>query len=175
MIDAGSLLIATPQIGDGIFRGSVVVLVDHDSEGSVGVVLNQPTLELVADHLEHLRGVGLDDERIFLGGPVQPEVGVCLAVGEGMFKIEIPNLSAGLVDIAEPPSSSQRWRVYAGYAGWSPGQLVAEIDEGGWWVAQAEHGDLLYEEPGDLWKRVVARQRGSIAMFAHFPSNPRIN
>lgn len=175
MMGAGSLLIATPQISTGLFRGGVVVLVDHDSEGSVGVVLNQPTPELVVDHLGHLKGDGLDDERIFLGGPVQPEVGVCLAVGQGTFKIEIPGLSAGLIDITKPPGFSQRWRVYAGYAGWSPGQLVSEVDEGGWWVADAERDDLLYAEPRDLWKRVVARQKGSIAMFAHFPSNPRIN
>ena len=175
MIQAGSLLIATPQIIDGVFGRSVVVVVDHDSEGTIGVVLNQPSLELVADHLGHLSGDGLDDERLYIGGPVQPEVGVCLSVGEGKFNIEIPGLSAGLTDIGERPTPNQRWRVYAGYAGWSPRQLAAEVEGGGWWVAESQVSDLLYADPSKLWQDAVARQRDAVAIFAHYPTNPRIN
>ena len=174
MISAGSLLVATPQISEGIFARSVVALIDHDAEGSVGVVLNKPTVERVADHVP-LVGPGLMDDRIFRGGPVQPEVAVCLAIGPGPFSIEVPGKGLGLIDISQPPSEGHQWRVFSGYAGWTPGQLTNEIDEGGWWVVESVPKDFVGANPETLWQNVVRRQTGTIAMFEFYPTEARAN
>ena len=66
-------------------------------------------------------------------------------------------------------------RLFAGYAGWTRGQLEDEIEEGAWFVVDATEGDVLNDEPGSLWQRVLRRQRGRLAMFAAFPEDPTTN
>ena len=174
MISAGSLLVATPQISEGIFERSVVVLIDHDAEGTVGVVLNKPTTELVEEHVP-LVGDGLLDPRVYQGGPVQPEVAVCLAVGSGPFSVEVPGMGFGLVDISHQPPDGNQWRVFSGYASWIPGQLTEEVDEGAWWVVGTNPSDLVDADSELLWQNVVGRQEAAIAMFRFFPSKVRSN
>ena len=85
----------------------------------------------------------------------------------------------GLVDLDAPPDllapAIHRLRVYAGYAGWAPGQLKGEIDEGAWYVVPAEPADAFVGEPGDLWGDVLRRQGGEMAFTATFPDDPSLN
>lgn len=133
---AGRLLIATPGLADPNFFRTVVLVVEDDDEGTMGVVLNRST-DLPASHELPFVDRVADPPLVFVGGPVQPEHGLALAIGAGPFSIEA-DLSDGAAGIVAPDSESiDRIRYFAGYAGWVRGQLQAEIDEDAWWVVDA--------------------------------------
>lgn len=81
-----------------------------------------------------------------------------------------------MVDLSAPPGElSAQVRIYAGYAGWGPGQLEFELEEGGWIVAEARAGDVFASTPGTLWSAVLKRQPGVTALLASFPLDPGLN
>lgn len=168
---------ATPKLEIGIFRRSVILVCDHDAEGAIGLILNRPSGQAVADHLPSWTGMVAVPPEIFVGGPVQPEVAVGLAVGEASFTIEVPGFDrkVGLVDVSSAHADEASVRIFSGYAGWSPGQLNAELEEGSWWDVAALELDLLTSRPADLWRTVVSRQKNEVAMFATFPERPGLN
>ena len=85
----------------------------------------------------------------------------------------------GLVDLASGPGSLApelaQLRLFSGYAGWAPGQLDEEVEANGWFVVPALAADLFLSEPGDLWRTVLRRQPGEVAMFAFYPQDPSVN
>jgi putative transcriptional regulator len=185
---AGRLLVATPLLGDPNFQRSVVLLVEHElTEGTLGIVLNRPTQVTVGQVLEQWTELATDPSVVFRGGPVSPDSALALALVPG--KDEplgwraldgAPALARlGLLDLDTPPRllapAIKELRVYAGYAGWSPGQLEEEIDEGAWVVVTAEPGDVFAAEPADLWRRVLRRQEGELAFLATYPDDPGLN
>jgi putative transcriptional regulator len=185
---AGRLLVATPLLGDPNFKRAVVLIVEHEeTEGTLGVVLNRPTKIPVGQVLEQWTELITDPSVLFRGGPVAQNSALALAMVPG--KEEplgwraldgAPALARlGLLDLDAPPRllapAIQSLRVYAGYAGWSPGQLDAEIDEGAWFVLPAEPGDIFAAEPEQLWRAVLQRQEGDIAFLATYPEDPGLN
>src|SRR5438067_8612639 len=132
----GRLLIATPTLLDPNFRRTVVLLLEHTPEGAIGVVLNRPSDTEAREAVPDLRAVLLDDEPIFLGGPVQPETVIALADHTDPLDSEpICGSIASLEyddDLARLHASVSRARVFAGYAGWGTGQLEDEIEEEAW-------------------------------------------
>ncbi|HEY6789638.1 MAG TPA: YqgE/AlgH family protein [Trebonia sp.] len=185
---AGRLLVATPLLGDPNFRRTVILIVEHEeTEGTLGVVLNRPTQIPVGRVLEQWTGLVTDPPVVFKGGPVAPSSALALALVPG--KEEpigwraldgAPSLARlGLLDLDTPPRllapAIQSLRVYAGYAGWSPGQLQAEIDEGGWHIVAAEPGDVFADTPDSLWRMVLRRQEGDLAFLATYPDDPGLN
>lgn len=185
---AGRLLVATPLLGDPNFRRSVVLIVEHEvAEGTLGVVLNRPTKIPVGQVLEQWTELATDPSVVFRGGPVSPNSALALAMVPG--KDEplgwraldgAPALARlGLLDLDTPPRllapAISSLRVYAGYAGWSPGQLQAEIDEGAWYVLTAEPGDVFSADPERLWRRVLHRQDDDLAFLATYPDDPGLN
>jgi putative transcriptional regulator len=185
---AGRLLVATPVLGDPNFRRAVVLIVEHeDTEGTLGVVLNRPTKIPVGQVLEQWTELATDPSVLFRGGPVAQNSALALAMVPG--KEEplgwraldgAPALARlGLLDLDAPPRllapAITSLRVYAGYAGWSPGQLEAEIDEGAWFVLPAEPGDVFAAEPEQLWRTVLRRQEGDLAFLATYPDDPGLN
>jgi putative transcriptional regulator len=185
---AGRLLVATPLLGDPNFRRSVVLIVEHEvAEGTLGVVLNRPTKIPVGQVLEQWTELATDPSVVFHGGPVSPNSALALALVPG--KDEplgwraldgAPALARlGLLDLDTPPRllapAISSLRVYAGYAGWSPGQLQAEIDEGAWYVLTAEPGDVFSADPERLWRRVLRRQDDDLAFLATYPDDPGLN
>jgi putative transcriptional regulator len=185
---AGRLLVATPLLGDPNFKRAVVLIVEHEvTEGTLGVVLNRPTKIPVGQVLEQWTELITDPSVLFRGGPVAQNSALALAMVPG--KEEplgwraldgAPALARlGLLDLDAPPRllapAITSLRVYAGYAGWSPGQLEAEIDEGAWFVLPAEPGDIFAAEPEQLWRAVLQRQEGDIAFLATYPEDPGLN
>jgi putative transcriptional regulator len=185
---AGRLLVATPVLGDPNFRRAVVLIVEHEvTEGTLGVVLNRPTKIPVGQVLEQWTELATDPSVLFRGGPVAQNSALALAMVPG--KEEplgwraldgAPALARlGLLDLDAPPRllapAITSLRVYAGYAGWSPGQLEAEIDEGAWFVLPAEPGDVFAAEPEQLWRDVLRRQEGDLAFLATYPDDPSLN
>lgn len=185
---AGRLLVATPLLGDPNFRRSVVLVVEHElSEGTLGVVLNRPTEIPVGRVLEQWTDLATDPSVVFRGGPVQPESALALALIPGTEEPlgwraldGAPALARlGLLDLDTPPRllepAIKDLRVYAGYAGWSPGQLQSEIDDGAWVVIPAEPGDVFAADPDQLWRQVLRRQEGETAFLATYPEDPGLN
>jgi putative transcriptional regulator len=185
---AGRLLVATPMLGDPNFKRAVVLIVEHeDVEGTLGVVLNRPTAIGVGQVLEQWTELATEPSVLFRGGPVEPDSALALALIPG--KDEpigwraldgAPALARlGLLDLDTPPRllapAITSLRVYAGYAGWSPGQLEAEIDEGAWYVLAAQPGDVFAADPDRLWRQVLRRQDGDMAFLATYPDDPTLN
>jgi putative transcriptional regulator len=185
---AGRLLVATPLLGDPNFRRSVVLVVEHEeTEGTLGVVLNKPTEIPVGRVLEQWTELATEPSVMFRGGPVQPDSALALALIPGTDEPigwraldGTPALARlGLLDLDTPPRllapAINQLRVYAGYAGWSPGQLQSEIDEGAWLVVHGEPGDVFAAEPEELWRTILRRQEGETAFLATYPEDPSLN
>lgn len=179
----GRLLVATPQIEDGVFRRSVVLMLQHSDDGAQGVVLNRL---IDADVEAVLPGWGehvTAPDRLFQGGPVQLDsaLGLVAVPGDDAAPIGIQRLfgALGVIDLDTPPvlvmSEVGAMRIFAGYAGWGAGQLEGEIATGSWWVVDAEPLDAFSPQPEQLWRRVLRRQPGELAFVALFPEDPEQN
>ncbi len=179
---AGRLLIAEPMLGDPNFDRTVVLMIDHTPDGALGLVLNRPTDVLVRDALPAWGSLASDPGVLHLGGPVEAQTGWCLARlargathagfvpvvgGVGLLDLELDpdELAADVVGV----------RLYAGYSGWGPGQLEAELAEDAWIVVDAAGDDPFLPDGEALWERVLARQGGHLARLAVFPRDPSLN
>ncbi len=168
---AGNLLIAIPDLEDGNFFRSVVLMLHHDQFGASGVVLNRATdvtvqeaWENSVDSYEENSGTVRDDVRISIGGPVD---GPLIVLHEDQ-TLSKENVIPGVymsVDSSEVNqivrSAEGRFRVFSGYSGWAPQQLEAEIDAGGWMVIKANSEHVFSNDP-DLWSRVCETFSASV-------------
>ena len=176
----GRLLVAAPGMLDPNFVQTVLLMVEHTSDGALAVVLNRPSATLIAPVLERWGDVVSDPAVFFSGGPVAPEGMIALARGPADDAEGWLPLFAGLgsVDLALTPTDVpplDDLRVFAGHAGWAPGQLEAELGDDGWLVVDASPDDVFSAEPDGLWRAVLARQRGRLAWYANAPADPRSN
>lgn len=169
----GQLLIAAPQLVDH-FRRAVVLVVEHTEEGAMGLVLNRPTETTVKEAVPALGELAGEEALIRSGGPVAPDA--VLVLGD----FEDPKQAGtavtgtlGLVDPEAPEPLLRRARVFAGYAGWAPGQLDAELEQGAWITAPVASDDPFAD--GDLWPDVLTRLGGSFALMATMPVDPSLN
>lgn len=163
---AGALLVATPLLIDPNFARSVVLLLSHDTDGTVGVVLDRPTEIAVGEYLPAWEEVASEPAVVFHGGPVQQEVGIGIGIRSGMLE---------LVDLTNEPALNIPVRVFAGCAGWAPGQLDDEILEDAWFVLPFEPSDVLTDEPHDLWSHVLRRQSAPLSYYGLYPPDLRLN
>ena len=178
----GKLLVATPGLVDPNFFRSVVLLLEHNEGGALGVVLNRPTDTTLDEALPAWAERAVEPAVVFTGGPVQPES----AIGLGLAALGdepdgfAPLLGGiGSVDLAREPDDVrpllERLRVFAGYAGWGEGQLEGEIVQASWFVVDAEPGDAWTHDPSGLWRAVLRRQRSRLKVFADCPTDPSNN
>jgi putative transcriptional regulator len=177
-------LVATPQLEDPNFERTVILLLDCDVEGALGVILNRPSAVAVSAILPDWADAATDPAVLFQGGPVAMDsaLGVAIRIGrsedppEGFRPVDgrfgIVDLDAE-IDVLAPEVDALR--VFAGYAGWGSVQLEAEIEEGSWFVIDAEPGDLAADDPADMWRRVLRRQRNELAWVALMPEDPSMN
>ncbi|MBW1598545.1 YqgE/AlgH family protein [Streptomyces sp. JJ38] len=178
----GRLLVATPALTDPNFERAVVLLLDHDADGSLGVVLNRPTPVDVGDILEPWAELAGAPGVVFQGGPVSLDAALGVALipgGEGPLGWRRVHGAIGLVDLDAPPEVLAAelgfLRIFAGYAGWGAGQLEQELEEGAWYVVDSEPGDVSSPDPEGLWRAVLRRQRGALALVATYPDDPSLN
>jgi putative transcriptional regulator len=169
----GQLLIAAPSLFD-YFRRTVVLVIEHTEEGAMGVVLNRESETRVADAVPQLAELADGDELVRIGGPVAPQSVV--ALGEFGDIEEAGTAVTGQLGTLDPDAGNEslrRLRVYAGYAGWSAGQLEAELEQEAWVVAPAEEEDPFSE--GDIWSRALERRGGAYRLLATMPPDPSQN
>ena len=175
----GTLLIAGPELWDPNFRRTIVLIGHHDEDGAVGVVLNRAMEVTVEEAVPPLAELVPSGERLFVGGPVQQDAAVVLADferPEGAEVIAFGSIGflAGEVDPSEI-GSLRRARVFAGYAGWGPGQLEAEIEESSWLVEPAVPEDVFAPDPDVLWNAVVRRKGPGFHLLLSMPVDPTEN
>ena len=180
---AGMLLVATPALLDPNFADTVVLLLDVDENGALGVVLNRPTAVPVAEVLADWRDVVAEPEVLFHGGPVSTEGALAVALLRGPDDVPVGfrqvEGNLGLVDLDTPvelvDGSLEGLRIFAGYAGWGAEQLVDEIEEGSWYVVPGQAPDVFRQDPTDLWRDVLRRQPGELAWHSTRPVDPDLN
>jgi putative transcriptional regulator len=177
----GRLLVATPPLVDPNFDRTVVLLLEHNDDGALGIVLNRPSDTVLTAVLPEWHEYASAPGVIFNGGPVATEAVIALARGgsdatEGWVSVLD---TVGSVDVGRDPAELgpqlRALRVFVGYAGWAPGQLEVELEQEAWFVAPARPDDPFCSHPDRLWHDVLRRQRGRVAMFANFPEDPTVN
>jgi putative transcriptional regulator len=182
-VRTGMLLVATPALLDPNFADTVVLLLDVDDDGALGVVLNRPSGIRVADVLEDWGDAVDEPDVLFQGGPVGTQAALALArlrseddAPVGFRAVEGP---LGLVDLDTPvellEGTLAGLRIFAGYAGWGAEQLLGEIEEGSWYVVPGETPDVFRLDPTDLWRDVLRRQPGELAWLSTRPFDPDLN
>ncbi|MGO9903991.1 MAG: YqgE/AlgH family protein [Solirubrobacteraceae bacterium] len=176
----GQLLIAGPTLADPNFWRTVVLVVDHNPEGALGLVLNRPSETKIGDAVPELRELIDPDADVLVGGPVQKSAVIVLA--EFVDPSEAALIAFGDIGVLGnvlnrdlPESGIREARAFAGHAGWGPGQLDDELERGDWILEPARRSDAFSERPDSLWPAVLTRKGGSYALVARMPSDPSVN
>ncbi len=182
-IEPGLLLIAGVGLTDGVFDQSVVLILDADPSGALGVVLNRLSGFELQAALPQWAPLASYPDALFDGGPVSQEGAICLAsplrqqeeppgwrpVFErvGLLHLDTP------VEIAHGAYADLR--VFAGYAGWGPGQLDSELARDLWYPVPGRQGDVFDPDPATLWRRVLRRQGGELGLLSAWTATPELN
>ena len=175
----GHLLIAGPGLVDPNFWRTVVLVGEHSEDGALGVVLNRSSETAVAEAVPELALLAENIGAVHVGGPVQPSAIVVLADFVDMEDADPLVLdSVGFLPSEVDPNTLgelRRARVYVGYAGWGPGQLDGELEEGSWIVEPALPEDVFTNDPDGLWSAVLRRKGGPFGVLASMPPDPSRN
>ncbi|WP_082034576.1 YqgE/AlgH family protein [Nigerium massiliense] len=182
-IEPGLLLVSSPALSDGVFDQAVVFVLDADASGALGVRLDRLSGFDLETALPGWAALASFPAVLFDGGPVSPEGAICLAAplndgeeppgwrplygGIGLLHLDTPlEIAAG---------AYRDLRVFAGYAGWGPGQLDAELDRGLWHAVSTRYSDVFDPDPSTLWRRVLRRQGGALSLLAGWTATPELN
>lgn len=185
-VTAGSLLVATPELRDPAFAGTVVLVLDSEESGSLGVVLNRPSELPVEEVLRPWAGVVAAPEVLFRGGPVETDGALAVALRDGDdsdaeaalgLRAVVDRLA--VLDLETPVElvvgGLAALRIFAGYAGWGAGQLEREIDDGSWYVVAGLARDVFRADTATLRRDVLRRQPGDLALHSTRPQDPAQN
>lgn len=170
----GVFLVASRRLGDPRFQQTVVLLVRHDKQGSVGLVINRPTEILVSEMLPDMAGLKNLPDPVYYGGPVEPDRLMLIIRTDRrlsnavsiIHKVYVSGRRDILDRLVDRPVKGEMFRVYAGYAGWARGQLRAEIMRGDWHVIQADAEIIFSKKSEDIWPRLI---RMSSAIQVRYP------
>lgn len=179
----GTLLVAGVGLRDGVFDSTVVLLLDVDATGALGVVLNELSPLVLDTVLPGWSPYTSWPHHLYDGGPVSPEGAICLA--SPTHPVEEPPgwrplfERIGLLHLDTPlelvEGTYRELRIFAGYSGWAPGQLQAEVAQGAWFAVRARPSDAFDPDPETLWRRVLARQGGELGWLATWTPTPELN
>ena len=177
----GQLLLDNGKLGGSFFHRTVLLICQHDAEGAFGLVLNRSTGTKVGEAIVADLPGNLKEQPLFLGGPVQPQALSYLHADEFLPDANVmANLSLGhsldeLQDLSDSFSITQKLRVFAGYAGWSPGQLDDEMRRDTWLTHTASLDLVFYPEPGTLWRHILLQKGVNYRLLAESPEDPSVN
>jgi putative transcriptional regulator len=173
----GKLILDNGKLGGSFFHRTVILVCQHDSDGAFGLVLNRSTNNKVGEALVANLPDVLKDEILYLGGPVQPQALSYLHTDAYLPDANImPNLSVGhslesLMEIGESYSTTQRLKVFAGYAGWSPGQLDDEMKRDTWLIHPASSELVFSAQPEKLWQSILENKGWKYRLIAESPED----
>jgi putative transcriptional regulator len=180
-LKSGTLLIAEPFLGDPNFERSVILLCNHNDEGSFGFILNQISKINLQEIQEDELYV---DMPLYIGGPVEQNTLHFIHCIPEQIEGSIPIVSdlswsgnfeqiKSLLNLGK--INEQDIRFFAGYSGWSAGQLQDEYDENAWIVTEAD-ADFVFKTPAkNFWREILKKMGGKHKAIAHYPTDPRLN
>ncbi len=179
--EKGRLLISEPYLADPNFERTVVLLCEHNEEGSFGFIVNKPSILKISEVMEDVRQL---DEKLFVGGPVQQDTLHFLHRNTNIEKAvrikdemywggDFGGLMSSL-DSAVIRASDVRF--YLGYSGWGAGQLESELNEDSWIVCDFVTDELLFDtDPSVVWKKALENMGGRFSVYSNYPVDPRLN
>lgn len=164
----GKFLVANRSLVDPTFAEAVVLLVDYDDSGALGVVVNRPTEVPLVAALPEVKELRERPDRIYLGGPVSRDRMVLLVrthnqPAQSIEVFEHVFATGSLTALRRSIGKKEAVRAYAGYAGWGPGQLDAEVARGDWLIGPADSKAIFDDPPRDIWSRFLERFAGDWA------------
>jgi putative transcriptional regulator len=177
----GKLLLASPSLKDPNFDRTVVLIAEHSEDGAMGLVLNRPSDAAVSEAVPDLAWVADADAAVYVGGPVAPNGVIVLAEwADPQQAVVLVDEDLGFVpgdaeDTDALATAVRRARVYAGHAGWGPGQLEAELDEEAWIVEAPLREELFADDAEGLWSAVLRRKGREFALLSTMPPDPSLN
>jgi putative transcriptional regulator len=179
----GDLLVASILLADGVFNQTVILVLDSDADGALGVILNEISQTPLEAVLPDWVSAVSEPQLLFHGGPVSPNGAICIAsvANEGEEPPGWRRLfeNVGLLHLDTPieivAGAYRDLRIFAGYAGWSAGQLQSELSQRMWHVLPAAYSDVFSVAPLDLWRGVLRRQPSELSFFATWTEDPELN
>ncbi|MDP0490798.1 MAG: YqgE/AlgH family protein [Verrucomicrobiota bacterium JB023] len=175
-VEPGALLLADPSLRDGIFNKSVILLADHNDEGSMGFILNQPTGKKVGDFLNGEEFAPLTRIPVHAGGPVAKEqltFGSLWWDKEGRLGWSVRISAQEAIEQTKRPGVLVR--AFVGYSGWSAGQLNDEMEQNSWLVAKATRELLAREHDESLWAETLSPISAYHYLLTLCPAEPWLN
>lgn len=179
IVRPGSLLVSSVELVEPTFRRTVVYIIEHNDGGSLGVVINRASDTAVQNVLPRWAGLAARPQALYVGGPVKRDSALCLAtVRTGVDITGLPGVRrvdgrVVMVDLDSDPADIaplvEGVRIFAGYSGWTFGQLGGEIERQDWMVVSALASDVIGPPKVDLWAHVLRRQPMPLAMLASHP------
>jgi putative transcriptional regulator len=177
----GQLLLDSGQLYGSFFQRTVVLICEHNEEGAFGLVLNRAMGNKVGEMLVADLPDTLKECPLYLGGPVQPTALSFLHSDSFIPDANVmPNLSVNhsldaLLEIGGSFSSTRKVKMFAGYSGWSPGQLEDEMLRDAWLTHPASLELVFDTEPAQLWKHILSQKGGKYKLLAQLPEDPSLN
>ena len=180
----GSLLIANPVLPDPNFSRTVILLCNHDEQGSFGLVINRASKLKAPDLLSNINILNAYNEKIYLGGPVSPSMVFFLcrsSCGIGELDEVCPGvyLGSSLETLEESylkiENPEQNIRFYLGYSGWSGGQLAGEMEQNSWLIQNAGEQFIFLDSESTIWPEVVNSLGEKYQYLIKAPVNPQWN
>jgi putative transcriptional regulator len=179
--EKGRLLISEPFLPDPNFERTVVLLCEHNDDGSFGFVINKPSILKVNDVIEDIRAV---EDIVFIGGPVQQDtlhflhrntpVENAVKIQEGIFWGG--TFESLMIELDTARLKTSDIRFYLGYSGWGQGQLDKELEEDSWIVCDFVTDELLFDtDPTLIWKKALGGMGGRFSVYSNYPVDPRLN
>jgi len=178
----GDVLISEPFQADPNFMRTVIILCEHNDDGSIGFVLNKPAALKLKDIITEFKGI---DQEVFIGGPVQQDTLHFIhrkgSLMEGSAKIAEGLYWGGNFDeltflLKDKLVNSQDFKFFVGYSGWAPGQLMEEIEMNSWVISRNVNiGQVFDTDATMLWKEVLENLGGKFKVISNYPVDPRLN
>jgi putative transcriptional regulator len=177
----GQLLLDSGQLGGSFFQRTVVLVCEHNAEGAFGLVLNRSIGSKVGEMLVADLPDTLKDSPLYLGGPVQPTALSFLHTDAFLPDANVlPNLSLShsldaLMELGESMSPSRKVKLFAGYSGWSPGQLEDEMKRDAWLTHPASLELVFEPDPATLWKQILDQKGWKYKLLSQMPDDLSLN
>jgi putative transcriptional regulator len=179
--EKGRLLASEPYLADPNFERTIILLTEHNQDGTVGFVLNKPSASLVTEVMEDIKNI---QSKVYIGGPVQqdtlhfihrnPNIEDSIEVIDGIYWGG--NFDQILLFIETKQLDISTIKFFLGYSGWSPGQLEEELNMNSWIVSDQVTQDLIFETPPEMmWKKSLQNLGGRFSVYSNYPVDPSMN
>jgi putative transcriptional regulator len=179
--EKGRLLASEPYLADPNFERTIILLTEHNQDGTVGFVLNKPSASLVTEVMEDIKNI---QSKVYIGGPVQqdtlhfihrnPNIEDSIEVIDGIYWGG--NFDQILLFIETKQLDISTIKFFLGYSGWSPGQLEEELNMNSWIVSDQVTQDLIFETPPEMmWKKSLQNLGGRFSIYSNYPVDPSMN